>query len=87
MRIDGFEWDEGNVEKNLFKHNVSPDEAEEVFFSDPRKVFKARYSRYHLYGQTDTGRMLFVVFELKGTIARVISVRDMDKKERKIFKS
>jgi uncharacterized DUF497 family protein len=35
----------------------------------------------------NAGRMLFVVFELKETVARVISVRDMDKKERKIYKS
>lgn len=87
MRIDGFEWDEGNIEKNLFKHNVTPEEAEEAFYSDPRKVFKARHGRYHLYGQTDAGRILFAVFVLKGTVVRVISVRDMDKKERKIYKS
>ena len=86
MRIDGFEWDEGNIEKNLLKHKVIPEEAEEAFSNDPRKVFKARYGRYHLYGQTDGGRMLFVVFELKETVARVISARDMDKKERKIYK-
>ncbi|HEY3374615.1 MAG TPA: BrnT family toxin [Candidatus Aquicultor sp.] len=87
MRIDDFEWDEGNIEKNLLKHNVTPEEAEEAFYSYPRKVFKAKYGRYHLYGQTEAGRLLFVVFELKGTVARVISTRDMDKKERKLFKS
>jgi uncharacterized DUF497 family protein len=30
--------------------------------------------------------LTFVVFEPKETVARVISARDMDKKERKIYK-
>lgn len=86
MRIDDFEWDEANKDKNLIKHNVRCEEAEEVFDNNPRKVLKGRKGRYYLYGQTNTGRMLLVVFELKGTTARVISARDMNDRERKTFK-
>ncbi len=30
-----FDWDKGNIEKNLIKHNVSVKEAEEVFENEP----------------------------------------------------
>lgn len=76
MRIDGFEWDEDNIEKNLLKHNVAPEEAEEAFSNNPRKILRAG-NFYYLYGQTDAGRKLFVVFIMKGHIAKVINARDM----------
>lgn len=31
----GFQWDEGNLEKNLEKHGVAFWEAEEIFFNRP----------------------------------------------------
>ena len=30
-----FEWDEGNKEKNVQKHNVQNSETEEIFFNSP----------------------------------------------------
>ena len=30
-----FEWNKGNVDKNLKKHGVKNEEAEEVFLNDP----------------------------------------------------
>ena len=33
--IVGFQWDEGNSQKSVQKHDVHPTEAEEIFFNTP----------------------------------------------------
>jgi len=84
VRIDGFEWDEDNVVKNIIKHDTYPDEIEETFYN-PYKLRKTLQERYLLYGVTGSGRHLFIVFEIKGhapkNLIRVISARNMTKKE------
>jgi len=86
----GFEWDEGNKDKNWAKHKVSPLECEQVFLNLPRVVgsdpqHSGVESRYYALGQTDTGRRLFVVFTIRADRIRVISARDMNQKERRIY--
>ncbi len=91
-RVEGFEWDEGNARKSAEKHYVSQAEAESVFFSDPLVVVPdPRHSqtepRYHALGRTAGGRLLHVVFTLRReqTLIRVISARDMHRKERVVY--
>lgn len=91
-RVTGFEWDRGNSRKSAEKHAVSQPEAEQVFFNQPLLVLEdARHSqeesRYHALGVTDDGRWLHITFTLrsKGTLIRVISARDMHRKERKVY--
>ena len=91
-RVEGFDWDEGNARKSAEKHDVSQPEAEAVFFSDPLVVVPdPRHSqaepRYHALGKTAHGRMLYVVFTLRrqGTLIRIISARDMNRKERTVY--
>ncbi len=85
MRIDGFDWDENNAVKNVVSHDTYPDEIEEVFYNR-YKLRKTHTSRYLVYGVTDSGRHLFVVFLIKKRVnkllARVISARDMTDRER-----
>jgi uncharacterized DUF497 family protein len=86
----GFEWDEGNKEKNWTKHRVSPLECEQVFFNLPLVVggdpqHSRVESRHYALGQTDAGRRLFVVFTIRADRIRVISARDMNRKERRIY--
>lgn len=86
----GFEWDEGNVNKNWDSHRVSPHEAEQVFFNHPLIVADdVRHSRierrYFVLGQTDNNRALFVAFTVRGDRIRVISARDMSRRERKVY--
>ena len=83
-----FDWDEGNARKNE-KHGVAAAEAEQVFFNEPLLVLDdAAHSevepRFHALGRTDGGRLLHVTFTLRagGTRIRVISARDMHRKER-----
>lgn len=89
--IVGFQWDEGNARKNA-RHGVSQGEAEEVFF-DTRLlvVADAQHSmqepRYHALGMTRDSRHLHVTFTLRDsmTLIRVISARDMHRKEKAIY--
>jgi uncharacterized DUF497 family protein len=87
----GFEWDEGNAEKNWKKHGVSQGECEETFFNTPLLVVadeahSTAESRFYALGRTEARRPLFVVFSLRGSLIRVISARDMNKAERKEYR-
>jgi hypothetical protein len=86
----GFEWDEGNSIKNWIRHRVTKGECEQVFFNEPIFVFDdTRHSkeekRWFLLGKTDADRALFIVFTIRENLIRVISARDMNRKERKIY--
>jgi uncharacterized DUF497 family protein len=88
VRIDGFIWDESNAIKNVVRHDTYPDEIEEVFYNR-YKLRKTKQDRFLLYGVTDSGRYLFVVFIIKErrnrNLVRIISARDMTKKEKSYY--
>ena len=88
-RVVGFDWDQGNLRKSTEKHGVSQSEAEQIFFNEPLIVADdALHSqwepRFHALGVTLEGRRLHVTFTLRvqETRIRVISARDMHRKER-----
>ena len=90
-KITGFDWDDGNARKNN-KHAVSTAESEQVFFNSPLLLLvdakhSDRESRFHALGKTDQGRLLHIAFTLREaqTKIRVISARDMNRKERVIY--
>lgn len=90
-KITGFNWDDGNARKND-KHSVSMAEAEQVFFNAPLLVLddvvhSQSEPRLHALGATDDGRTLHITFMLRqaGQFIRVISARDMHRKERAIY--
>lgn len=90
-RITGFDWDRGNALKNK-KHGVTMLEAEQVFFVAPLAVTPdERHSntepRFRALGQTLLGRRLAIIFTLRAgeTRIRVISARDMHRKERTAY--
>ncbi len=89
-KCEGFQWDPGNSNKNFYKHKVSNAECEQVFFNQPIIVLDdTKHSedenRWYLLGRTDQDRFLFVVFTIRENFIRVISARDMNKKEREIY--
>ncbi|AKH69027.1 hypothetical protein IMCC21906_01349 [Spongiibacter sp. IMCC21906] len=91
-KVTGFDWDDGNSRKSAEKHDVSQAEAEQVFFNDPLLLLlddkhSRKETRYHAYGKTNDGRKLHITFTLRGgdTLIRVISARDMHRKERMIY--
>ena len=75
MQIDDFIWLPDIVDKLAVKHNVTQDEAEDVFFNRPRYRFvEAGYRPgedvYSAGGQTDAENT-----------ALILSARDMDRRE------
>lgn len=91
----GFDWDKWNAAKIWEKHQVQFSEAEEVFFDInliilPDPTHSIAEERYIALGKTKTSRTLFVVFAERGFDAtkkiRIISARDMSKKERRKYR-
>ena len=91
--ITGFDWDEGNVNKNRLKHEVDTSECEEVFFYEPRIIFDhAKHStgnerRYRVLGITASGRLLALAITVRGNRIRVIMARDQSRKEKSLFEA
>jgi uncharacterized protein len=91
-QIVGFDWDDGNRLKSTEKHSVSQAEAEQVF-ADIRLIVAddVKHSqveaRFHTMGRTADSRLLHVTFTLRQSLTRirVISARNMNRKERAIY--
>lgn len=91
-KITGFDWGSGNSRKSAEKHDVSQSEAEQLFFNSPLLLspdvkHSQKEVRIHALGKTDAGRQLHVTFTLRGggTLIRVISARDMHRKEKVVY--
>ncbi len=89
-KCEGFDWDEHNTDKNRIKHEVNFTECEESFFNKPLVAFNdVKHSecehRFYSLGHSNEGRLLFIVFTLRDNKIRVISARDMNKKEREAY--
>ena len=85
MVISGFDWDEQNV-LHIERHQFSPEEVEEVF-AGGYKVRRTRQRLYIALGETLDGRLAFVVFRrLPKGLIRVITARDMEDSERRLFR-
>lgn len=85
-----FEWDSGNINKNLEKHLISAEVSEEPFgdpslltFPDP--THSKIEDRYHLIGKTKLGDTLFITYTLRKDKIRIISARVANKKERSLY--
>src|SRR6476659_2578944 len=88
--VTEFDWDGGNAEKNWIRHRVSQAECEQIFFNRPLVVAEDELHsgtelRHYALGQTDAGRRLFIVYTLRDDKVRVISARDMIRRERREY--
>lgn len=86
----GFEWGKGNQNKNYLRHQVTDEECEEVFFDARKRIAKdelhsGQEDRFILIGQTKKQRILFIVFTIRKDRIRVISARNLNKKERRLY--
>jgi uncharacterized DUF497 family protein len=75
----------------LGARTVAQAQAEEIFFNQPLLMLddllhRDQEARYHALGKTLEGRLLHVTFTLRGggSLIRVISARDMHRKERSV---
>ncbi len=90
LNCNGFQWDDGNSEKNWISHQVAKSECEQIFFNQPLVIGNdEKHSkvekRYYVLGQTDSDRLLYIVCTVRQNLIRVISARDMSKKEREVY--
>lgn len=88
--LEGFESAGGNTAKNVLGHGVPQAETEEIFFHAPLlfvdgPMHSDAESRFVAYGATAAGRLLTAVFTVCGNRIRIISVRDMSRKERRAY--
>ena len=85
MAISGFDWDDENI-GHIALHKFTPEEVEEVFVGS-YKVRRTRQELYIAMGETLDGRLAFVVFRrLPKGVVRVVTARDMEGKERRLFR-
>ena len=87
-----FDWDNGNQLKNWQKHEVDYIECEQVFLKNQKKLitfFDEKHSlneqRWLALGITEKSRKLSIFFTIRDKKIRVISARDMSKKEKKLY--
>ena len=90
LQCRGFDWDEANIDKNWFKHKVTPSECEQIFFKHPLVVqddilHSTTEKRFYALSKTDMKRFLFIAFTVRNNLIRVISARDISRKERRLF--
>lgn len=84
MDIYDFEWDRFTVEKIISKHNIFPEEVEQVFQGKTR--VKSYGGIYIALGKSLSGRYLFVVFrKKKGQVIKIITAREMTKSEKRLY--
>ncbi len=83
-----FEWDTIKAHANLEKHNVSFEEAAEVFF-DPFYQFgdatRGAEQREFVLGYSLSQRILLVVYVERSERTRIISARSATRQERKQY--
>lgn len=85
-----FIWNAGNQNKNWEKHKVTAREAEEVFVHEPFLLLdddrhSGKEKRYHAWGRSNANRKLFLAVTIRDGFVRIISARDMSKKERRMY--
>lgn len=88
-KLEGFDWDKGNLE-HIRKHNVEYKECEEIFFNTPFLANKDQAhsqveERFEVLGKTNQERLLFIVYTIRDGKIRIVSVRDQNRKERRRY--
>ncbi|MEA3464140.1 MAG: BrnT family toxin [Patescibacteria group bacterium] len=89
-QIQGFDWDDGNAEKNWAKHKVTPEECEKIFKNKPLNIFydqqhSQKENRFVAFGTINNKKLLTVAFIIRNNKIRIISARNQSRKERKIY--
>ena len=87
MRIENISWDQDTVD-HIARHSVTPEEVEEVLFNeiDLPRIMRGKEGKYLAYGRTEDGRLLLVVWAFKNCKTKIITARDLNKKEKQIYK-
>jgi uncharacterized DUF497 family protein len=89
MEDNEFEWDDVKAALNLATHKVSFEFARRAFydvFAVEREDTTEDYGedRYNLFGMGE-GRLLFVAYTMRGDRIRIISAREAEPYERRLY--
>jgi uncharacterized DUF497 family protein len=89
-QIIGFDWDNGNINKNWEKHKIKIGKCEQIFFNKPLIInLDEKHSqieeRLYALGKTTDNKLLFVIFTIRKNKIRIISARKMNSAEKKIY--
>ena len=79
-----FDWDDHNIEY-ILEHGIESYEAEQVFEDMDRCSLNAHSGRKKLVGMTDDGRILTIIYEMRGKKIRVCTGWDAAEYERKSY--
>jgi uncharacterized DUF497 family protein len=87
MKIHNISWDLETVD-HIANHSVLPEEVEEVLFNDYDVpiILRGRDNKYLAYGETESGRLLFVVWVSRHRKTHIVTARDMTKKEKQFYR-
>ena len=87
MKIERISWDQETVD-HISNHSVSPEEVEEVLFNDLDSplIMRGKEGKYLAYGKTNGGRFLLVIWAARYRKTKIITARDMSKKEKQSYK-
>jgi len=89
-KIIGFDWDKENIDKNWVKHKIKNEECEQIFFNKPLIIHpdtkhSEKETRLYALGKTIDNKLLFISFNIRKNKIRIITARQMNKKEVKIY--
>ena len=84
-KVMKFDWDEANI-SHIAKHKVVQSEAEDIFFDennmqDEDLGHSTAEERFLIIGKTAKRRLLYQIFIKRRNKIRIISSRDINKKE------
>ncbi len=82
-----FLWDEANI-SHIARHNVSPEEAEQVILNDPIDLptqFINGEPRHPQVGETNDGRILVVISTQQQDDERIVTAWDAPKTEKALY--
>jgi len=87
VKIEIISWDEQTVD-HISNHSVSPEEVEEVLFNDADTplILRGKEGKYLAYGRTREGRLLLVVWASRYRKTKIITARDMTKREKQFYR-
>ena len=88
----GFRWDKNHRDRLLPRQRISPAEAEQVFYNLPVVLLDNEWPsqgvrRHALFGKTDGGRLLAIVFSIRGAAAHIIAAREMSRREKAYYET
>lgn len=83
-----FDWDQQNT-RHLKRHKVTPEEFEEIILSDHLELdyqFERGEERFKVLGMTRSGRILIVVWTLRGEIIRAVTAYRASRRHERLLR-